>query len=218
LLVARLFLLAGRQPGDRLLDVGCGTGRIARPLAGFLGPDGSYDGLDVDRRAIGWCRRRYRRDRRFRFRVADVYSPRRNAGGAHSAADYRFPYDDGAFDVVAAADVITHLLESEADHQLAEIARVLAPGGRALVTCFLLDDESRAAIAAGTAGLPFLDPDGQVAVVSEDLPEEAVAYDRDWVAAALERHGLALAATEPGSWSGREDARGLQDLVVARRP
>jgi hypothetical protein len=95
---------------------------------------------------------------------------------------------------------------------------VLAPGGRALITLFLLDDESRAAIAAGTAGLPFLDPDGQVAVISEDLPEEAVAYDRGWVAAALERHGLAMAATEPGSWSGREDARGLQDLVVARRP
>jgi len=150
--------------------------------------------------------------------VADVYSPRRNAGGAHSAADYRFPYDDGSFDVVAAVDVLTHLLEGEADHQLAEIARVLAPGGRALLTFFLLDGESRAAIAAGSAGLPFLDADGQVAVVSEELPEEAVAYDRAWVAAALERHGLALAATDAGSWTGREDARSFEDVVVARRP
>jgi SAM-dependent methyltransferase len=215
--LTHLVELAGLQPEHRVLDVGCGIGRMARPLAGYLAPQGAYDGFDVNRRAIGWCRRRYRRHANFTFRVADLYNRRYNPAGGHSAAEYRFPYDDGRFDVVVCASVLTHLLEGEADHYLAEIARVLAPGGAALVTFFLLDGDSRAAIAQGRAGLPFLDHDAEVAVVSEDLPEEAVAYDRAWVAAALERHGVALEAVHPGSWADHAGARSFQDLVVARR-
>jgi SAM-dependent methyltransferase len=209
--------LAGLQPHHAVLDVGCGIGRMARPLAGFLSREGSYDGFDVNRDGIGWCRRRYARHPNFRFQVADLYNRRYNPAGAHSAAEYRFPYDDGNFDLVLCASVLTHLLEGEADHYLAEIARVLAPGGRALITFFVLDGDSRAAIAQGRAGLPFLDPDAQVAVVSEDVPEEAVAYDRAWVEDALARHGLDLDGVHPGSWSGHQGARSFQDLVVARR-
>jgi SAM-dependent methyltransferase len=209
--------LAGLQPDERVLDVGCGIGRMARPLAGYLSPQGSYDGFDVDRRGIGWCRRRYRRHPNFRFRVADVYNRRYNPSGAHSAGEYRFPSEDGSFDLVVCASVLTHLLEGEADHYLSEIARALAPGGRALLTFFLLDGDSRAAIAQGRAGLPFLDHDAQVAVVSEELPEEAVAYDRAWVAEALERHRLELGAVYPGTWSGHVGGRSFQDLVIARR-
>jgi SAM-dependent methyltransferase len=215
--LTHLVGLAGLQPEHRVLDVGCGIGRMARPLAGYLAPQGAYDGFDVNRRAIGWCRRRYRRHANFTFRVADLYNRRYNPAGGQSAAEYRVPYDDGRFDVVVCASVLTHLLEGEADHYLAEIARVLAPGGAALVTFFLLDGDSRAAIAQGRAGLPFLDHDAEVAVVSEDLPEEAVAYDRAWVAAALERHGLGLEAVHPGSWADHAGARSFQDLVVARR-
>jgi SAM-dependent methyltransferase len=215
--LTHLVELAGLQPEDRVLDVGCGIGRMARPLAGYLAPQGSYDGFDVDRRGIGWCRRRYRRHANFRFRVADLYNRRYNPAGAHSAAEYRFPYDDGSFDVVLCASVVTHLLEGEADHYLAEIARVLAPGGRALITFFVLDGDSRAAIAQGRAGLPFLDADGEVAVVSEDVPEEAVAYDQAWMIDALGRNGLDFDSVHPGSWSGHQGARSFQDLVVARR-
>jgi hypothetical protein len=56
-----------------------------------------------------------------------------------------------------------------------------------------------------------------VAVVSEELPEEAVAYDAGWVRERLAAHGLEQLSATPGSWSGREDAPGLQDVVVAER-
>ena len=52
---------ADPRPGERVLDVGCGIGRMARPLAGYLTGDGSYDGFDVNREGIRWCTRRYRR-------------------------------------------------------------------------------------------------------------------------------------------------------------
>lgn len=209
--------LAGLRPDHRVLDVGCGIGRMARPLAAYLDPArGSYDGFDVDRDGIGWCRRVYgRRHPHFRFQVADLFNARYHPGGAHRAAEYRFPYDDGSFDLVVATSVYTHLLEEEADHYLAESARVLVPGGRLLATFFVLDAVSRARIAGGEAGLPFLDPQERIAVVSEDLPEEAVAYDRAWIEERLAAHGLALQALRPGTWSGREDGLSFQDIVVA---
>ena len=209
--------LGGLQPGHAVLDVGCGIGRIARPLAGYLGADGSYDGFDVNREGVGWCRRRYARHRNFHFRVADLYNRRYNPGGQYAAIDYRFPYEDARFDFVILTSVLTHLLEAEADHYLSEVARVLRPGGRVLATFFLLDDDSRQAIAAGNAGFQFLDPDAHVAVVSEEMPEEAVAYDTGWVREHLSGHGLSEVSITHGTWSGREDGASFQDIVVAER-
>lgn len=216
-LLTHLVELAGLQPGERVLDVGCGTGRVARPLAGYLSSEGSYDGFDVDRDGIGWCRRRYARHANFRFQVADRYDRRHNPHGAQAAAEYRFPYEDARFDLVVQDSVLTHLLEAEADHHLAETARVLKPGGRALITSFLLDEGSRAAVRSEDATLAFLDPDAHVAVVSDEAPEEAVAYDVGWLRERLAAHGLALRSLHPGTWRGSEDGASLQDLVVVER-
>jgi SAM-dependent methyltransferase len=207
--------LGGLKPTDAVLDVGSGIGRMARPLAGFLAAEGSYDGFDVNRDGIGWCRRHYARHDRFHFLLADLYNRRYNPFGAHSATEYRFPYDDASFDFAILTSVLTHLLESEADHYLAETARVLRPGGRVLATFFLLNDESRRLIASGATSLGFLDPEAHVAVVDVDVPEEAVAYDEGWVGERLAEHGLSIQATRYGSWSGREEATSFQDLIVA---
>src|SRR3954466_597973 len=54
--LGHFIALGGLQPSDAVLDVGCGIGRMARPLAGYLSSEGSYDGFDVNRDGIGWCR------------------------------------------------------------------------------------------------------------------------------------------------------------------
>lgn len=203
---------AGLRPDSRVLDIGCGAGRLARPLVGFL-DGGSYDGFDLDRETIGWCRRAYRRHRNARFVRADLFHPRFHPGGAHRAAEYRFPYDDATFDVVAATSVFPHLLEEETAHYLTETARVLEPGGTLLATFFVLDDASREAIATGRATFSFLDAGAHVAVVSEERPDEAVAYEAGWLAEQFPGTIEVL----PGTWRGGEDGLDLLDIVVARR-
>ena len=135
--------LAGLTPSDRVLDVGCGIGRMARVFASELAPPGSYDGFDVDGPGIDWCRARYGRpgatQAPFRFTRVDLHHPLYNPEGTGAAETFRFPYANASFDLVIATSVFTHLLDSAAAHYLAELARVLAPGGRALTTWLLLD-------------------------------------------------------------------------------
>lgn len=215
--LAHFIELGGLAPDERVLDVGCGIGRMARPLTTYLMPPGAYDGFDINAEGIAWCRRRYRAHAHFAFAVADLYNRRYNPGGTQSADAFDFPYADASFDFAVATSVFTHLLEGAAQRYVAECARTLAPGGRLFATWFLLDDGSRAAIAAGRAGLPFLDAEQAVAVVSDEVPEEAVAFDREWLAATLQRHGLALSAVHEGTWRGNEAGTSFQDIVVATK-
>jgi SAM-dependent methyltransferase len=212
--------LGGLTPGDRVLDIGSGIGRMARPLAPFLDASagGAYDGFDVNPAGIAWCRDHYGTDHpNFAFVVADLFNSRYNPTGAQSATEFTFPYDDGTFGFALATSVFTHLLEGEADRYLGEAARTLKPGGTLFATWFLLDDGSRAAIAAGRAALPFLDPDQPVAVISDEVPEEAIAFDRGaWLADATARHGLTVTAIHEGTWRGG-DGPTFQDIVVAKK-
>src|SRR5688572_16099054 len=47
----------GLKPGDDVLEIGCGIGRIAAPLTQYL-RDGTYQGFDIVPHGIEWCRRR----------------------------------------------------------------------------------------------------------------------------------------------------------------
>lgn len=72
----RLFREIGSlRRTDRVLDIGCGIGRMARVLVPELSPPGSYDGFDIVAEAVAWCREHYRNTpARFSFEHADLYT------------------------------------------------------------------------------------------------------------------------------------------------
>jgi SAM-dependent methyltransferase len=202
---------------SRVLDVGCGIGRLARTLTRVLDPEagGAYVGFDPVAPAVAWCASRY--PAHFRFVHADLRNDLYNPAGAVAATEYRFPVDDGWATLAAATSVFTHLARPEVDHYLAETSRALAHGGRALLTFFLLDDDSRAALAAGRARQRFAEPAGEQAIADRDVTMAAVAHDRASILDALRRLGLEVAAVNDGSWRGAAGVS-YQDLVVARAP
>lgn len=211
--------LADLQPTDRVLDVGCGIGRMARVLSREVRAPGSYDGFDISANAIAWCRRHYARmPVPFTFRHADLRNTLYNPGGHGSPADYRFPYLDRSFDLVIATSVFTHLLEDGAENYLAQAARVLAPGGRLFTTWFVLGSEASPPGSDGAAfAFSHTAGSGAAAIADPAVPEAAVAYPESWLRERLSAHGLRV--REPmryGSWRGR-DGLSFQDIVVADR-
>ena len=128
---------AGVRARDRVLDVGCGLGRIAWPLSEKIGRRGSYVGLDVVRAYTDWCRDHLGLDpRRFAFHHADIRTSLYNPDGELEPEAFAFPWPDESFDLVIATSLFTHLMPEAASHYLAEIARVLPPGRAGL--CVLL--------------------------------------------------------------------------------
>jgi SAM-dependent methyltransferase len=126
---------------SRILDVGCGLGRLARPLTKYLAGRGEYYGLDNAKDSIEWCKSRYSSFDRFKFEWANVYSKFYNPEGRIKGSEYRFPYGDAFFDFVMLTSVFTHLLRPDIENYLAEIAGVIRPGGYCYSTWFLLTDE-----------------------------------------------------------------------------
>ena len=106
------FLLGEVRPGDRVLDVGCGTGDFTAAMA-RAGADAI--GVDVAEAAL---RRARSRHPGVEFRLVPLDGP--------------LPFEDGSFELVWASEVIEHVADTA--RWLSEVRRVLAPGGRLLVT------------------------------------------------------------------------------------
>jgi len=222
--------VGGLRPADRVLEVGCGAGRVALGLAGFLA-GGSYDGFDISPEAVAWCRDHITpRHPHFRFVLADVYNEFYQPGGRRRARRYRFPYPAGAFDFVFLTSVFTHMLPHDLTHYLTEVGRVLRPGGRCYATFFLHSPATAANIRAGrsTFRLPHrygapsrpvgADPGyGDCLTESPAEVERVVAYEERWVLDRFAACGLAPDPRPvPGYWSGRAGPS-FQDAVAATK-
>ncbi len=217
--LAHFVELCSLRPDERVLEVGCGLGRMALPLTGYLRGDGRYDGFDVDAVSVRWCASHLTpRFPHFRFLHADIYNKEYNPAGTQSGVTYRFPYGDSSFDFCFLTSVFTHLLPRETEHYMGEIARTLSPEGRCLMTFFLLNSESEALIAEGRATMLFAHTLDGCRIQDPRLPEAAVAYTEDSVLGYLAAAGLELVGPiHYGKWCRRPGGLSGQDLLVVRK-
>ncbi len=109
------------QPGMRILEFGCATGRLLRWLLD-LAPTCEIWGVDITEDSILWCQRHLSPP--FRF-VTTTTMP-------------HLPFEDRTFDLIYTGSVFTHIADL-AEMWLLELRRILKPGGKLYVTVF---DES----------------------------------------------------------------------------
>jgi SAM-dependent methyltransferase len=216
----RLFVGLGRlKSTDRVLDVGCGNGRMAVPLTGFLTATGSYEGFDIVPGGIDWCQAQVTsRFPNFHFTLADVFNQAYNRRGRGDAASFVFPYESNSFDFAIVTSVFTHLRPADLENYLAEVARVLKPGGRLFGTLFLVTDDNRSLVRAGRATLKFRESRHGFWYTNRFMPEAAVGYDESTILSLCQCFGLDVdRPLHYGQWSARTDFTSYQDILTATK-
>jgi ubiquinone/menaquinone biosynthesis C-methylase UbiE len=110
------------RPGDRVLDVGCGTGRLSRVFAERVAPTGSVDGIDA---AVEMIKR------------ASSKARKRGVPATFQVAfAQELPFPDASFDAVACILALHHVAEDDQQTAVEEMYRVLKPGGQLLIAEF----------------------------------------------------------------------------------
>ncbi len=114
---------AGIRTGNKVLDVGCGTGVLARAALGRVGPEGRVVGLDLNEGMLAVAARS---EPRIEWRRGDAAS---------------LPFKDASFDVVASQFALMFFPDRVAC--LRQMWRTLAPGGRLAVAVWAPLDRAR---------------------------------------------------------------------------
>lgn len=195
--VRRLMRKTGLGTDSRVLDWGCGAGRLAVGIKRELGAVRDYHGVDVQPELVAWATE-HLADEHTRFTLVDQRNARYNPQGLPT---FEIPAEDAGVDVFYSYSVFSHMLAEDVAGYARTIARLLAPDGRGFLTAFVEDlvpdcEEN---------------PEGYLAL---DLsgPLHCVRFNRPYFEALLLDAGLAVEEYVHGG-----DTDGQSSYVVSRR-
>lgn len=187
---AALLVHYGLPKTGHLVDVGCGAGRLAKPLSAWL--EGTYLGVDLVPDLIAHARKVSARPD-WRFEVIDHIG---------------IPEADGATDMVCFFSVLTHLLHEQSFWYLEEAKRVLKPGGRIVFSFLELREPGHLKVFRDTV---------DHAKRRTEMPLN-VFMDRETIAIFARELGLAVVEIRGGSETVVADGALGQAVCVLQKP
>lgn len=171
----RAVKAAQARPGERVLDVGCGTGGTTAELAGAVGAEGHVLGVDISEPLVGAARAQGLANATFEVGDATTY-----------------PFEAGSFDLVFSRFGVMFFADPVAAFQ--NIRRAMKPAGRLVFVCWRTAPENPWAAVPMRAAQPFLPP------IERPGPEEPGQYsfgDRARIERILGEAGFAGRSIEP---------------------
>jgi ubiquinone/menaquinone biosynthesis C-methylase UbiE len=121
---------AGLKPTDTLVDLGCGTGRLAIQVVPTL-VGGQYTGIDISRSMLNEARKRIEKG---------VPDPPCRVSWIHQTTPV-FELDDNSIDMMCAFSVINHMEHEDAYLYFKEALRIVRPGGHFVFSCLPISTE-----------------------------------------------------------------------------
>lgn len=179
----------------RVLEIGCGCGRVALGLSKF--DNISYVGVDIDRISLEASKKNpVLKQKGYRFELMDVMNREYNPGGKFKADSYKFPYPDHHFDVIFLVSVFTHMLSKDVDRYIQEISRMLKPGGTCMFSTFLMDYGRT----FKRSELSFIFHEDSSYFCSQQVPEKSVGYYLDFFKTKFYENNMTLKKIFLGGW------------------
>lgn len=204
------------KPSHRVLDVGCGIGRVAVPLTKYLNKNGSYEGFDIVKSGILWCQKKISMNySNFNFRHIDLQNDLYNLRTDAKAKNHVFPYDDNEFDLVYLFSVFTHMLPDDVENYIGQINRVLKHGGICFATFFIMNEQNKK-LSSGNMGLKFKFDKGDHLLIDNKVKEANVAYKEHHLKQIFIENNFIIEDIHYGFWSGRnkDQCLNFQDIVI----
>ncbi len=167
----------------RVLDFGCGAGRVAIQMLMQNEVPQRYLGIDVSRKMIDWCSSNLTSyDPNFTFQHHDVFSAVYAPDNSPNSV-LGLPAEDASFSLAIAHSVFTHLYQNQMVHYLNELARIMEYGGILYTTWFFFNREAFSVLASHQNCI----------FINERDPTQAVYYDWNFFRQAVKACGLKIA-------------------------
>jgi cyclopropane fatty-acyl-phospholipid synthase-like methyltransferase len=219
------------NPHSRLLDFGCGVGRVSVSVLKRNPTVGHITGFDILPQVIAFCDAHiasaFPQTRFELIQGSNEHYDRYIAmAGASSAKNHALIQSEhaAAFTAAYAFSVFTHVEIADYRSLLKLLSNLLQPGGTLLFTAFLLTPFSRQAIQEANTWFSFTDPateaQGNVFIGNAADRLSFIAFDLALVQQMVFEAGLVVTHVEHGSWAGGNVyfSPSVQDVVVCRRP
>ena len=209
---------AGLKPDGRILDIGCGIGRLAIPLTRYLNAKGQYEGFDIVKMGIDWCNKKIAvKYSNFHFLYVDLKNDLYNLNTESEAKFFQFPYPQSSFDCIVLTSVFTHMMPNDVDNYLKQISLVMNDNAKCLATFFLLNTKIKRQIADDKIEFKFSHHFDGYSLMDKKVKEANVAYDEEFLLSMLRKNGLCVESIHQGSWSKGSSPLDFQDVVIIKK-
>lgn len=214
-----------KKDGNKILDVGCGSGILGISSEPFICDGGRYTGIDVNKNDIDFCIKHFDACN-YSFchlNVANgLYAPMQNE------TLIPWPIEKESQDLVTALSLWTHLNENDARFYFNEIQRVLNIGSKAIITFFYLDELYFKSLRNKENGMGKFNCTDQSRWVFDkniddssnwfsrngaNLPENAIGISHEGIDSLIKNSGLKLINYYPGNWKEIPSVY-FQDILI----
>jgi cyclopropane fatty-acyl-phospholipid synthase-like methyltransferase len=197
----RLVEQFGCNRKTRIMDVGCGQGRLPIGILRVIG-ELNYLGIDVNQACVDWCTRHIGTAHpSFKFRRLNVYNERCNKEGVKLDQNFRFDVEPGSIDIVWLYSVFSHTTEEDMRTYLWAFQNVLSKNGKVFFTTFVEKDVPNFSV----------NPDGYVFEKCSG-PLHIVRYNEAYLLSLLGELGYSIQ-----NYTHATDADGQSALYLAKK-